>query len=975
QLMAVKKTSFPEIGSSGSIVVNIPGSSRVRIRHEATPDLSEQLELSHRGSEPDADTEKGSSWSCKVSKQLMVVKKTSFPEIGSSGSIVVNIPGSSRVRIRHEATPDLSLDLSKVTITLRAKALDPSFGIQQVEYLQHEHYALWEVIEFGYSYKGPPKETVKDKGLACEVSASTKKKRRTVAITAGDMLQAIVSHLKFMDVPIKQDNLNQKFLTSLAPEWLVYIIVWRNRDDLDTMSLDDVYNHLKVYEPEVQKRVGSNSQNMAFISSLNTSSGKSEVLTVQGVSTASAQVSTDSTDVAAASLSYDTTGKKNTIQGSDVAYFDKSKVECLNCHKIGHFARECRSPRSQDREKRESYKKDPKVEEPAPKATIAIDGIGWDWSYIAEKDDDLKNHALVADEEKVLTEYALMAKSSLSADNEVYNDSFCSKSRWKNTKNLNTKISKLNEELGDYEADLYNYKRESLRDIELKDNKIEYLMNELEEVKKEKESIDFKIEKFENASKDINRLLWSKKLDKDKKGMGFNEYCDVPPPPVQVYSPPKKDLSWMGLSEFVDATVTDYTRPTPRGSSGNVVSKPMIKFVKESGCPNATKVNNTKNARKPTVKYVEMYRNTSQSPRGILHDNIDDKGSWDSGCSRHMTGNISYLSEYEPFNEDMCHLVMEDERLLGSSSECVRVPSLGADETAFLTKYARYGEAFPTATSLDAGQDRGNIAKTSAMPHEASPRVTFLGGGEGRCSKYGGMDKGEDLLVWDTVKDSDKSADKGSDNTDDMANVLGTLGAKNILASRGLRSFCTIASLSVVTASTIVSPPVATASQSFPNAVIFTTASVGTPTTRVTRSSRGVVIESSSSISLARDLEAKFDQEDQIIREQAERDSEIAMIHTKRELEMMIAELDRSNETVAKYLSEYEQAEAGLSHDKKVELIDELLMYQRNLAQIKKYQAQQNKPATKTERRDFYMSILRSNAGWKAKDFKGMTFE
>nr|GEX04953.1 hypothetical protein [Tanacetum cinerariifolium] len=58
---------------------------------------------------------------------------------------------------------------------------------------------------------------------------------------------------------------------------------------------------------------------------------------------------------------------------------------------------------------------------------------------------------------------------------------------------------------------------------------------------------------------------------------------------------------------------------------------------------------------------------------------------------------------------------------------------------------------------------------------------------------------------------------------------------------------------------------------------------------------------------------------------------------------------------VAKYLSEYEQAEAGLSHDEKAELINKLLMYQRHLAQIKKYQAQQNKPATKTERRNFYI--------------------
>nr|GEW91827.1 hypothetical protein [Tanacetum cinerariifolium] len=249
-------------------------------------------------------------------------------------------------------------------------------------------------------------------------------------------LQAIVSHLEFMDVKIEQYDLNQKFLTSLAPEWLMYTIVWRNKDDLDIISLDDVYNHLKVYEPKVQKKLGSNSQNMAFISSSNTSSGKGKVHTAN-VPTTTIQVSTASTDVTAASLSHDTiyikwnmallsmsadrfwkkTGKKITIQGSNVAGFDKSKVECFICHKMGHFAKECRAPRSQDRGKRESYKQGPKVEEPAPKALMAIDGSGWDWSYMANEEE---NHDLVADDE-VPTEFSLMAKSILSLDNKVDN--------------------------------------------------------------------------------------------------------------------------------------------------------------------------------------------------------------------------------------------------------------------------------------------------------------------------------------------------------------------------------------------------------------------------------------------------------------------------------------------------------------------------------------------------------------------------
>ncbi|GJX42547.1 hypothetical protein Tco_0257537, partial [Tanacetum coccineum] len=108
---------------------------------------------------------------------------------------------------------------------------------------------------------------------------------------------------------------------------------------------------------------------------------------------------------------------------------------------------------------------------------------------------------------------------------------------------------------------------------------------------------------------------------------------------------------------------------------------------------------------------------------------------------------------------------------------------------------------------------------------------------------------------------------------------------------------------------------------------------------------------------VAKELEMEFAREEQLIKEQGEKDAEIARAQAEKELGMMIVELDRSNALIAKYMTEYEQAEADLSLEEKMELITELIKYQRNLAEIKKYQAHQSMPSTKTEKRNFYMAI------------------
>nr|GEZ74091.1 hypothetical protein [Tanacetum cinerariifolium] len=387
-----------------------------------------------------------------------------------------------------------------------------------------------------------------------------------------------------MDIQVEKDDLNQKFLTSLAPEWLMHTIVWRNRNDLDTMSLDDLYNHLKVYEAEVQTKSNSNSQNMAIISSSKNSSNKDgNTACVTTASTAfptgSVNVATISQDTAStyiASQSNDTfwnrTGKKISIQGSDVTGFDKSKVECFNCHKMGHFVRECRAPRSQEIGRKESYRQGSKAKEKSPKALMAINGVGWDWSYMANEGEV---HALVADGEAP-TEFALMANT----ESKVFDNSLCSN----------------------------EYK-------------------ELEELKLEKGGLDGKLARLLKASKNLDHLIKSQRSNQVKEGVGYNA---VPPAAADLYLSPKKDLSRTGLPEFIDATVTDYSRPSPTVASTSAEGqikdsstfedvaspnppKPFVKFVKPKDSQSESKTKEQETPKKAQVKYPEQYRHSNKS--------------------------------------------------------------------------------------------------------------------------------------------------------------------------------------------------------------------------------------------------------------------------------------------------------------------------------------------------------------------------
>nr|GEV07181.1 ribonuclease H-like domain-containing protein [Tanacetum cinerariifolium] len=206
-----------------------------------------------------------------------------------------------------------------------------------------------------------------------------------------------------------------KTYDSLPSAWNNIALIMRNKSDLDTLSMDDLYNNLKEYKFETKSQSSSslNSQNVTFVSLDDTSSTNETVNTAHSVSAASYkdQTSTGSyaDDVMFSFFSNQSnalhldnedleqidTGRKLDLNGNETAHFDRIKVECYNCHRRGHFVRECMAPRNQGKRNRDAPTRNALVDISTTNALVVQDGIGgYDWSFQAEK--ELINFALMA---------------------------------------------------------------------------------------------------------------------------------------------------------------------------------------------------------------------------------------------------------------------------------------------------------------------------------------------------------------------------------------------------------------------------------------------------------------------------------------------------------------------------------------------------------------------------------------------------
>ncbi|GKB39830.1 ribonuclease H-like domain-containing protein [Tanacetum coccineum] len=408
--------------------------------------------------------------------------------------------------------------------------------------------------------------------------------------------------------------------------WSILMMTLPN---LGSISFDDLYNNFKIVEQEVKRSVisslNSSSQNMAFVS---TPSSTNDVDTSNiHVSTASSSLSTASSTDNTARPSDATiyaflanqpngsqrTGKKIIINGSDTVGYDKTKVECLNCHKMGNFARECKNPKSQDNRSRnqDSSRRTMNVEESSSKAMLAIDGAGFDWSFMTK--------------EEVPTNFALMA----------FSDSELNKSEF-DLANYKRGLAFVEEQLVFYkknEGMLCDQISILKIDASFNESEINALKIQIERLKKEKESNQIKIDNFENASKSLDKLIGCQISDKNRKGVRYNA---VTPPPTGLFAPHTIDLSNSDLEEFkqhefegyrvkVNKSVSENSSNKIKKTSGATIIEDWVSDCDED--ETLEKVSESANVQKPKQ---------ADQPRKISQNHRNNSTNWNTPMSKKL---------------------------------------------------------------------------------------------------------------------------------------------------------------------------------------------------------------------------------------------------------------------------------------------------------------------------------------------------
>nr|GEV45658.1 UBN2 domain-containing protein [Tanacetum cinerariifolium] len=274
---------------------------------------------------------------------------------------------------------------------------------------------------------------------------------------------------------IEQEDINLKLFKTLPSEWKTHALIWRNKAEIETISLDDLYNNLNIYKPELTRSssTSQNPQNVAFVSSNstnNTSNTNEADNSAYGVSTAHTQEEMD-------------------------LYWEMAMLTI----------RSRRAPKNQENRGRKYGRKTMPVENPTENTLIAQDGIGgYDWSYQSEEEHPT-NSALMA-----LTS----SRSSSSSDSKV--DS-CAKTCLKVYATLKEQYDRLSSDYKKSQFNLLSYKADEQVESEFVDVVSTISSSVVKTAESKVESVDVKNKGVCSTveTKPINKNIFSPPIIED----------------------------------------------------------------------------------------------------------------------------------------------------------------------------------------------------------------------------------------------------------------------------------------------------------------------------------------------------------------------------------------------------------------------------------------------------------------------------
>ncbi|GJT42194.1 putative ribonuclease H-like domain-containing protein [Tanacetum coccineum] len=573
------------------------------------------------------------------------------------------------------------------------------------QYFLMTDYALWEVIVNGDS--PPPKRNVDGVEKTYPPTAAEEKRARCAGVEGikGKRFGGNKDSKKTQKTLLKQQYKNfngsssegldqtydrlQKLISQLEIlEWKTHTLIWRNKPDLDTLSMDDLYNNLKIYETEVKRSSSSNqnSQNVAFMSS-NNSGSSNQAYGSNSANTDSMSDAIDADDLEEMDLKW-----QMAMLTVKARRFLNKTGRKINAN--GHFARECRAPR--ENRNREPVRRNV-VETIETKSLVVQDGLGYDWSDQCEEEPT--NFALMA--------YTSSGSSSSSSSDSEENERYKTSEGYhvvpppytKNfmppkydlvladegesvtsipdvaTREAKTSVSKPKSVgkplIEDWISDSEDENETEFKSKQRKPSfaKTEFVKSN-EHVKTPRESVK-KVEnkkqaKYPKKNSQSPRDCEKKMVDKTvwnnaRRENNQNSLRMTHPLPKGNFVPKAvlmksgiKTLNTAGQN-FLKATVsvntarpinTAYPRPTINSArtTSNVFNKAHT-YVRRPFNKSTTNKNSNLKEKVNTVKgNVTIAR-----PKVVGNPQLElqKKGVIDNGCSRHMTRNKSYLSDYK----------------------------------------------------------------------------------------------------------------------------------------------------------------------------------------------------------------------------------------------------------------------------------------------------------------------------------------